>query len=518
MAHPDHDQVIGRLVGARLRGVTARPSGAGSADVHPDAETWAAYVDSGLRADDVLRLETHLAGCSACRRLVAALVPEVSSAAVPAGREGEASTAGRGVVIPFPSRRVFAWMAVAASAFMALTLWSVSRLGGDRPVAEVAQSMPAPAPATPSRPAPTAAPVAATPTPGPQEQDARQADRSLDKLVRQRRSDAPVPATAATERGAAGAGVPAAPIPADQAAAARDRFSAIDKASEEKRTADASPAVNARDIQLQTNTVAGAAKPHGPSANQQAGYQQARNQPATAQAAAPPAQAPQAAAPQVAKAPTPTALPATPVPVVAAGPPPPAASAAADRPAEANEQAGVAESVAITTSPRARRAATRAERARGQKTTDAERETQARLKDEAGKEVAVGTLAAAVALPTFAEPGGRLQWRIAGGRRLESSSDGGTTWKARYTARGGLRAGSAPSIDSAWAVGERGLVLRFAVPGDWSVMPPPTDTTLVAVTATGAQSARVTAADGRVFETADGGATWTPAAGGAGPP
>ena len=115
MAHPDHDQVIGRLVGARLRGAADRRAVSGAAaEAHPDAETWAAYVDGGLRADEVVRLETHLAGCPACRRLLAVLAPEVSSDAAPAVREVEAPAAGRGVVIPFPRRQVFAWMAAAA--------------------------------------------------------------------------------------------------------------------------------------------------------------------------------------------------------------------------------------------------------------------------------------------------------------------------------------------------------------------------------------------------------------------
>ena len=75
MAHPDHDQVIGRLVGARLRGTADRRAvSGGAAEAHPDAETWAAYVDGGLQADEVVRLETHLAGCPACRRLLAVLV------------------------------------------------------------------------------------------------------------------------------------------------------------------------------------------------------------------------------------------------------------------------------------------------------------------------------------------------------------------------------------------------------------------------------------------------------------
>ena len=148
----------------------------------------------------------------------------------------------------------------------------------------------------------------------------------------------------------------------------------------------------------------------------------------------------------------------------------------------------------------------------------AEREGQARSKDEAATFKAFGYVAAASALSSFAEPGGRLLWRIADGRRLESSSDGGTTWtRALHGAGDRLRAGTAPAIDSAWAVGERGLVLRFAVPGGWTAVSRPAAATLIAVSATGAQSARVTADDGRVFETADGGATWTPATPGAGP-
>ena len=159
----------------------------------------------------------------------------------------------------------------------------------------------------------------------------------------------------------------------------------------------------------------------------------------------------------------------------------------------------------------------RPQSARGQ-AAGTDREGQARSKDEAATFKAFGYVAAASTLSSFAEPGGRLLWRIADGRRLESSSDGGTTWMERHTARGDrLRAGTAPSIDSAWAVGERGLVLRFSVPGGWAAVSRPAASSLIAVSATGAQSARVTAEDGRVFETADGGATWTPASPGADP-
>jgi hypothetical protein len=233
--------------------------------------------------------------------------------------------------------------------------------------------------------------------------------------------------------------------------------------------------------------------------NQQAGNQ--RQIAATAAPALP--------SPPPLTAPLPAPMPATP-----GAAPPIQAEAAVARERRANEQ--VAEAVTTTSRPAAS-VAKAPEPARSQ-AAGADRESQFRSKDEAAKAAVLGYVASPVLLPSFAEPGGRLRWRIADGRQLESSSDGGTTWKPRYTARGDrLRAGTAPAIDSAWAVGERGLVLRFSVPGDWAAVSRAGSMALVAVTATDARSARVTAVDGSVFETIDGGATWTPAAPGAGP-
>jgi hypothetical protein len=256
--------------------------------------------------------------------------------------------------------------------------------------------------------------------------------------------------------------------------------------TEEKRLADAAPMVDARQIQLQTNTVAaGAARPRGPLATQAANTQQA----------APVAPAPP---PAPAAAPAPATVPAQ--------------TDARER-RDNEQQAALAEVVTTTGANRGARATRRPlERAQA---AGADRSASALSKDEAGGAESFGFTAVP---PVFAEPGGRLQWRIVEGRRLQSSSDSGTTWSStRYTARRRLRAGTAPGIDSAWAVGDDGLVLRFSVPGDWTVVSVPAPVTLIGVSATGTQSARVTAADGRVFETADGGATWTPATPGAGP-
>ena len=435
----------------------------------------------------------------------------MSSGAAPAAREVEAPAAGRGVVVPFPRRLVFAWMAAAAGLLMAVTLWSVARLG-DRPVASVAMS---------EAPGGGAAPLAAPPASPPAD------SASKVNAPRSRLEDGK-----AVDRVAGQAPAVAKPSATRQEQDKRKLDSRTDAlamrqpaelaAAEAKQSAQApvAPAGNARDIQLQTNTAAGGARPRGPLATQQA-----NQQPGTQQ------QNVRAAAPVMADAPPPpppaTGVATVPAPAAAApaaapvAPPAQAAAGGADaRERRANEEppAQVAETVTITSpGTSARRAPARPQPERSQ-AAGAEREGQARSKDEAATFKAFGYVAAAYTLSSFAEPGGRLLWRIADGRRLESSSDGGTTWMERYTARGDrLRAGMAPSIDNAWAVGERGLVLRFTVPGGWTAVSRAGEATLIAVSATSAQAARVTADDGRVFQTADGGATWTPATSGAGP-
>jgi len=507
MAHPDHDQVIGRLVGARLRGAADGRAVSGAPEAHPDAETWAAYVDGGLRADEVLRLETHLAGCPACRRLLAVLVPEVSSGAASALREVEEPATGRGVVIPFPRRQVFVWMAAAAGLLMAVTLWSVSRLG-DRPAASVAMSTPR-----------TGAGVALEAPPARPPADSGAKATAPQSRLEDRKAVAQVagrpPAVAEGSAAREEQDKRKADLPNDALALRSDLAVAQERQAAQ---AVAAPAAKAPNIQPQANTATAGSRPRGPSVNQQANQQQYAQ--------------PAAQSPPLAKSPPP--LPATPVAVASAtpapAPAPPAepvapparsdAAAAVPRERRANEQSTpqVAETATITSSGAgAGRTPAQPQSARGQ-AAGTDREGLARSKDEAATFKAFGYVAAASTLSSFAEPGGRLLWRIADGRRLESSSDGGMTWMERHTARGDrLRAGTAPSIDSAWVVGERGLVLRFSVPGGWTAVSRPAASSLIAVSATGAQAARVTADDGRVFETADGGATWTPVSPGAGP-
>jgi photosystem II stability/assembly factor-like uncharacterized protein len=111
----------------------------------------------------------------------------------------------------------------------------------------------------------------------------------------------------------------------------------------------------------------------------------------------------------------------------------------------------------------------------------------------------------------FSATDGNAWWRIAGGRVMETSGDGGTTWSTRYTAdqNVALTAGSAPSPSIVWIVGRSGLVLVTTDARTFRRTPFPETADLVAVTAVDARRATVATADGRRFATADAGATWT---------
>ncbi len=109
----------------------------------------------------------------------------------------------------------------------------------------------------------------------------------------------------------------------------------------------------------------------------------------------------------------------------------------------------------------------------------------------------------------FADPQRRVLWRIAGGYRIETSTDG-TNWTERHREpAGGLAVGTAPSTGVAWAAGARGLVLRYVAPGPWMRVSRPIEDTIVSITASSADVARVCTVSGLQFETRDAGTTWT---------
>jgi len=106
-------------------------------------------------------------------------------------------------------------------------------------------------------------------------------------------------------------------------------------------------------------------------------------------------------------------------------------------------------------------------------------------------------------------PDATKSWRIAVSGAIEFSGDSGVTWEMqRPDFAGAMTAGFAPSVKVCWIVGRSGAVLRTVDGTDWKQVSAPTSQDLTGVTAWSAKHAQVTAADGTVFVTKDGGKSW----------
>ena len=128
---------------------------------------------------------------------------------------------------------------------------------------------------------------------------------------------------------------------------------------------------------------------------------------------------------------------------------------------------------------------------------------------EALADRSANTLARAATLgAVIVSPDAAIRWRIAGSL-LEQSTNGGADWQPVATGvTTELSAGVAPATSVCWVVGRSGVVLRSTDGRSFSRLPFPEMADLSAVRATDARSASVTTADGRIFETTDGGRTW----------
>jgi photosystem II stability/assembly factor-like uncharacterized protein len=110
------------------------------------------------------------------------------------------------------------------------------------------------------------------------------------------------------------------------------------------------------------------------------------------------------------------------------------------------------------------------------------------------------------AVVDIVSPDPMSRWRIAGGRSVERSSDGGATWQPQQAgATSDLVAGSSPSPTVCWLVGRAGLVLLTIDGRQWRPVAFPTPADLSAVRATDASTAVITTSDGRTFRTSDAG-------------
>jgi photosystem II stability/assembly factor-like uncharacterized protein len=110
----------------------------------------------------------------------------------------------------------------------------------------------------------------------------------------------------------------------------------------------------------------------------------------------------------------------------------------------------------------------------------------------------------------IASPDPRTRWRQRGGGNVDYTADGGQTWETTPTGvTETLTAGSSPTADVCWMVGKGGVVLLTTDGRHWQRLAFPETIDLAAVLASDSRSALVTAADGMLFRTIDGGATWT---------
>ncbi len=106
---------------------------------------------------------------------------------------------------------------------------------------------------------------------------------------------------------------------------------------------------------------------------------------------------------------------------------------------------------------------------------------------------------------------GRARWRLAVNGGVEYSSDAGATWRATSLVEArSVRAGSSPSPQVCWLVGDGGGVWLATDGVTFTRLPFPEVTVLSGVIATSARAATVTTANGRTFRTTDAGATWNP--------
>jgi hypothetical protein len=113
--------------------------------------------------------------------------------------------------------------------------------------------------------------------------------------------------------------------------------------------------------------------------------------------------------------------------------------------------------------------------------------------------------------PVVMSPDPLVRWRIGPSGVVDYTADGGRTWaRAATGVTTEIVAGSSPAPEVCWLVGRGGVVLVSHDGRTFARVSVPAEVDLVGVQASDARTAVVTTADGRVFQTADGGLSWRP--------
>lgn len=112
-------------------------------------------------------------------------------------------------------------------------------------------------------------------------------------------------------------------------------------------------------------------------------------------------------------------------------------------------------------------------------------------------------------LRVIASPDPKMFWRVGPGGLIERSSDGEASWQRQKSGVSeNLAAGASPATEVCWIVGGAGTVLLTTDGAHWKKLLAPAAADLAGVEAQDSLQASVTATDGRVFSTTDGGHTW----------
>jgi hypothetical protein len=116
-------------------------------------------------------------------------------------------------------------------------------------------------------------------------------------------------------------------------------------------------------------------------------------------------------------------------------------------------------------------------------------------------------------------PNSSVAWRAGKGGSIERSTDGGKTWAAQTSpSQQDWLAGAVFSDKVCWLAGRKGAIARTVDGERWDLISPPAQAAAAGgaqpdwtgMTALDALNATVTAADGRKFNTPDGGLSWQP--------
>lgn len=96
-----------------------------------------------------------------------------------------------------------------------------------------------------------------------------------------------------------------------------------------------------------------------------------------------------------------------------------------------------------------------------------------------------------------------------GSRAVERSLDGGVTWTTEaLPTTVPMRVGGCAGGDVCWAAGAAGAIVRREAGGRWLVVTPPAQADIVHLEVHGPDHVTIATADGRRFETRDGGRSW----------